>query len=77
MTLPGSNSYNLDSIHLTNIYHLAVWGAGRQQRGCESAILHGRPSQCLAGIAGAEQQCSERSRPFLGTADILLPLLIA
>jgi hypothetical protein len=40
MTLPGSNSYNLDSVHLTNIYHLAVWGAGLQQRQCEQAILH-------------------------------------
>lgn len=36
------------------------------------------PSQCseLGWDAGAEQQCSERSRPFLGTADILLPPLI-
>lgn len=40
MTLPGSNSYNLDSIHLANIYLLAVWGAGLQKRQSEQTILH-------------------------------------
>lgn len=65
MTPPGSNSYNLDSIHLTNIYHLAVWGAGRQPRGCESAILHGlRSAQSSAGMLGQSSNAVSALVPF-------------
>lgn len=38
MTSPGSNSHDLDSIHLTNIYDLAAWAAGPQQSRSEQAV---------------------------------------
>lgn len=65
--------------HSSNKY-LSFGSLGCRATATRMWISHfARPSQCseLGWDAGAEQQCSERSRPVLGTADTLLPPLIA